>query len=177
MGKSETTMSKAIGRRNTFGLAEIERGLLELAMANGSAEAAARVLDADQEAGFKVSPQTLTRWRARDVDRYEAIRPEARSRLMAINSEHHLRVSEEATKVVSKLIKRVVETADELPPCDIPGAARNMSVISGIHADKARELPKAATTEDARCHRSPPRSRSDGLQTSAAAIGDSAEPG
>jgi hypothetical protein len=140
---TEAAVTMAVGKRNSFDLGQVERGLLELAMSNGDAKAAVRVLEADEEAGFKVSAATLHRWRAREVDRYEAIRAEQRGKLMAVNAEHHLRLSEEAAHVVSRLIKRVDDTAEELPPRDIPGAARNMATVSGIHADKAREASEA----------------------------------
>ena len=72
-------MSKELAKGNkpahNYSLPEVEAGLLALAMAGGSPLRAANALRADEEAGFKVSPRTLTRWReralwsARDADR------------------------------------------------------------------------------------------------------------
>src|SRR4051812_22328113 len=91
---------------NRYGYRETERGLLELAMANGNAEQAARVLAADQ-AGSSVTPQPLLRWRAKDEQRYQQIRAEIRPEIMQPACEDHLRVAQEATAVVSQMTRRV----------------------------------------------------------------------
>lgn len=117
---------------------EIERGLVEVAAANGNVRAASKAL---AEQGVKVPKTTLHRW-ATDThaDRYLQIQAELMPRIRARAAEQHMELADRGMQLEHKVLEKLDSEVDEIPARDLPGAARNIATGAAIHTDKASVL-------------------------------------
>ncbi len=119
--------------------ADKERGLAAIAICNGSAARASRLLS---DYGKAIPKRTLQRWRQQEADRYHEIRTEALAQVRIDQAEEHSELAALAMNAERAVLKRLIDKKelDELEPRDLPGALRNFAVPSGIHAQRAGEL-------------------------------------
>lgn len=117
--------------------AELERGLHVLVLCGGSADVAAKQLEAT---GHRVPASTLRDWRDTHAERIEEIRkdslPQIRERIAA--EAEGLAVDYAAAERAA--LARAMQTLDDLPARDVAGAARNFATARGISIDKASVL-------------------------------------
>jgi len=124
---------------------EVERGLVALALSNGSPTHAQRLLAAD---GLAIPLQTLKSWKYRDhVERYEQIRARELPRIKQQLADRHTHLAELHADLAEKAARRLDEAIDnnELKPHQLGGVMHQSNVGSGIHTDKARDLRGDAT--------------------------------
>lgn len=138
-------MSTTLTRSN-YTEAEIERGLVALALANGNASRAAQQMEGTDLA---VSRDTLSRWRRKHVERYMRIQaeilPEIKSRL----AEAHTDLAFKEVRVSERIVARIneqLEEPDKLAPKDLAALLGKTDIGSGIHTDKAQNLRGEAST-------------------------------
>jgi hypothetical protein len=129
----------------SFSGAEIERGLLAVAVANGNTRKAVSDLAEDEE-GFEVHQATLHRWKQRDLARYEKIRADLLPRIRGEAAEQHMRLAEQQATVAGKMTERLEREIDEIPARDLPGGIRNITTAAAVHTDKAAVLRGEAST-------------------------------
>lgn len=149
-GKRTRTTEAVPG--SNHGSAEIERGLVAVALEDGSTRRAERLL---AEQGKRISESTLRRWRD-DLyaTRYLEIKRDTLSRLNAYKAEQHDALATKANELNHKILDRLEAEYQHLPVRDLPGAARNVSTVSGIHTDKSAVL-RGQGLEPATAMRSP----------------------
>jgi hypothetical protein len=121
--------------RRTYSDPERERGLVALAYYSGNAGRASAAL---KEQGLPIPKRTLNDWRNRHAEVYERVRQEMLPRIEAEVAEQHTELANAAIDTQRKVLERLRGEVDELPARDLPGAARNVAVTSGIHSEKAR---------------------------------------
>jgi hypothetical protein len=132
-GKRTRTTEAVPG--SNHGSAEIERGLVAVALEDGSTRRAERLL---AEQGKRISESTLRRWRD-DLyaTRYLEINRDILPRLNAYKAEQHDALATKANELNHRILDRLEAEYKDLPVRDLPGAARNVSTVSGIHSDKS----------------------------------------
>ena len=134
------------GRR--YNKAEIEVALEALVMAYGNCALAGRRLAL---AGIEIPDNTLRDWKTRHAERMEEIRIAKTPELEETQAQMAEAVQTAAGDVTLHLLERAMETADQLKPHEIPGAARNYSTVYGIGSDKTfihRQKPTLITGHD-----------------------------
>lgn len=129
----------AISSAHRYGELERERGLLALAMANGVARRAARELAADKENPLKVTAATLTRWRAKESERYEEQRREILPQIRAQAAEQHMALATRNMEVAEATTKRQLEklAANEVDAKDLSSYSYRAAIATGVFVDKA----------------------------------------
>ena len=125
--------------RRSFSAAQIERGLLAVAAANGNTRQAADALAEDPE-GFKVRHGVLYGWKQREFALYGKIRAEYLPRIRAEAAEQHMRLAEQQATVSGKMTARLEKEIDNIPARDLPGGIRNVTTAAAVHTDKATIL-------------------------------------
>jgi len=133
---------------------EVERGLMAIALSNGSPTHAHRLLAGE---GLTIPVETLRSWKYRDhVQRYEEIRAREMPRIKQLRAERHAALAEKQADLAEVSVDRLREAIDrgELKPHQLGGVMHQANVGSGIHTDKARDLRGDATVviEDKRTH-------------------------
>ncbi len=131
-------MSKVVRTRD-YSTAQVQRGLLAVAVANGNARKAAADLAEDPE-GFKVPHRTLYGWKKREATSYEEIRAKLLPRIRAEAAEQHMRLAEHQASVAGKMTERLEQEIDDIPARDLPGGIRNVTTAAAVHTDKAAVL-------------------------------------
>lgn len=127
---------------------EIERGLLEVAVANGNVRRAAQALAED---GIEVGKSTLERWyKHAHRDRYLQIQAEVLPRVRAQAAEQHMDLAERGMQVEHRILSKLEQEVEEIPSRDLAGAARNVATGAAIHTDKASVLRGEPTLITAR---------------------------
>lgn len=135
-GKSRTRMAKQE--------ADIERGLMAMAVHNGNSRKARDFL---AQGGIKVGHQTLREWALeKHVERYEAIRAEYLPKLRARAAEQHMDLARLANEANAKVIERLSKEIDEIPTRDLPGASRNLAVTAAVNTEKGLLLDGEPTS-------------------------------
>jgi hypothetical protein len=125
--------------RRSFSAAQIERGLLAVAAANGNTRQAAKALAEDPQ-GFKVSHGVLYGWKQRESTRYEKIRADYLPKIRAEAAEQHMRLAEQQATVAGKMTERLEKELGNIPARDLPGGIRNVTTAAAVHTDKATIL-------------------------------------
>jgi hypothetical protein len=117
---------------------EIERGLLALAECNGNSRRAAALLKQD---GIVLDHSTLAKWANNGhAQRYEEIRAEVLPKVRRKAADEHRQLAEKANEVNALILDRLKAKVEDLPPKELSGAARNMSVSSAVHTEKSELL-------------------------------------
>jgi hypothetical protein len=129
-----------IARRPGQGYTEeqIDRALTEVALCGGNTHHAARNLKA---AGMPVPRRTLRTWVERtQVERYLRLRAELVPRIHAKIAQECEDSAELAGQLERRMLAKLGEDFEKLPPRDQPGAIRNVATVKGINVDKAALL-------------------------------------
>ena len=117
---------------------QIDRALVEVALCGGNTHFAARNLKA---AGTPVPRRTLRTWVERtQVERYLRLRAELVSRIHAKIARECEDSAELAGHLERRMLAKLAEDFEKLPPRDQPGALRNVSTSKAINIDKAALL-------------------------------------
>ena len=117
-----------------FSSIEVDRGLVALALCDGSSRRAERLLT-DQ--GQRISESTLRRWREDQYpDRYLELRAKALPRLNALAADRHAELATRASELNLRMLDRLDDVYEQIDPRDLAGAARNVATVAGIHEDK-----------------------------------------
>ena len=139
--KAQTGAQKRGGevvRGSNHSSSEVDRGLVALALSDGSARRAERLL---REQGEPIAQTTLRRWKDDTYSgRYLDVKRSVLPRLNALQAEQYDAMATRANSLNVKLLDRLEDTYEELPPRDLPGAARNLATVAGIATDKATIL-------------------------------------
>jgi hypothetical protein len=121
--------------RSKFTDQERQSGLVAIALCSGNTSRAHRELEAQ---GLSISRPTLDRWkRAED---YRRVRADVLPQLKQMQAEANTNLATQQMEVSAQITERLANEVDEIPVRDLPGSARNMSVSSAVHTDKARDL-------------------------------------
>jgi hypothetical protein len=144
---SEKRAGEFVVKKARFNEAEVDRGLVALAIASGNARRASKAL---AEQGMKVSPQALRDWRhTRYPDRYAELQQRVLPEIRAHTAELHADLAERqvvaAGCLLDDLMKRIVNE-EKMELRDQSAAIRNLDVGAGIHTDKSRDLRGEGTT-------------------------------
>lgn len=117
---------------------KIELGLIAVARHNGNTRKAAKELEAG---GHPIPRQTLYNWVSRQYkDEYLEIREKVLPFVRAHAADRHMAMAESLAKANEKIVSRLSANVDEIPPRDLPGAARNLSVATAVETEKAEML-------------------------------------
>lgn len=84
--------------------------------------------------------QTLSYWKHRYADRYQAIREDVLPAVRAKAADEHMDLAERLMQANRQVIDRTIENTHLLEPRDLPGAARNLSVAAAVETEKAEML-------------------------------------
>lgn len=126
--------------------AEVERGLLVLALSGGNAAEAARTLAA-LDPPLKVSPSTLQNWKVKHGKRYAEIAAERVAELETIVLQQVREAIVQAGalqgQVLARLLARV--EADELDTKDLANVLKSAGVTLGINVEKMLLLTNRPT--------------------------------
>lgn len=133
MTETKEKPKREVAKRNA---AEIHRGLVALAYANGNSRMAAAALAED---GFEIDDSTLRDWRVnRHTAEYERIRAEVLPRIREQAGDEHLALARRQMKASQIATEEWLERRGELKASDLSTAARNFDVGSGIHSQHAQ---------------------------------------
>ena len=125
---------RAVVPGSRYSSSEVDRGLVALALCDGSSRRAEKLL-ADQ--GERISESTLRRWREDQyADRYLELRAKALPRLNALAADRHAELATRASELNLRMLDRLDDVYEQIEPRDLPGAARNVATVAGIHEDK-----------------------------------------
>lgn len=117
---------------------EREDALSLVALHNGNAAEAAK--EFSEVTGKEIPASTVRSWKRRHADRYEEIALDLQRRIKQRSAENHARLAERAAAVVDGMVGRLEREGHEIDIDKIPAAAKAVSVISGVHTDKAALL-------------------------------------
>src|SRR5262245_51608972 len=120
-----------------FSEAEIEQGLIALALESGNGRRAEKRLAAF---GIRVDHSTLHRWRQKHSEKYESLQRDVLPKLRTEAAERHSYLADAEMEVAIKLLDQLDREREEIQPRDLSTAIRNLDVGAGIHMTKAVEL-------------------------------------
>ena len=124
--------------RRNYNDEEIERGLVAMALHSANSTRAHAAL---KEQGLPISARTLYTWvHKTKTERYEQVRREVMPQIKEAAHAGHMGLVARAHELEHKFLHRIEEDLPEIPARDLPGGLRNVSTVSGIHSDKARDL-------------------------------------
>jgi hypothetical protein len=148
---SDVVEPKRARTRPTYADAEIERGLLAVAAANGDTSRAARFLEEHED--LAIDPRTLWRWsRQRYVDRYQRVRADVLPVIRKEVADDFIALIRKQVAAARKLTDQIDAKADAPENRDrvrhlreLASANKDMGIASGISKDKAQLLDDQPT--------------------------------
>ena len=131
--RAEPSTTEVVPGSN-YSSTEVERGLVALIAEDGSARRAERLLG---EQGKRIKEKTLRNWLDNlYTTRYLELKRTLQPRMNAFKAEMHDQVATVASSLSLEMLERLQAEYSKLPLRDLPGAARNVSTVAGIHSDK-----------------------------------------
>jgi hypothetical protein len=133
LAPSEGTPAEGQSNGHRFTTAEKESALIQLALLNGNAAMAARVL---AEEGIHVSESTLKNWKATPAY------VDTQTKTLATTRAHLAGKYEESAALAISKTNEALEafTTEGLKPPDVAGAARNLMTTAAVAQDKGNVL-------------------------------------
>lgn len=118
---------------------DVERGLVALALANGSARHAHRLLGSS---GLDIPISTLESWKRTQGERYLSVCARELPRIKQALAERHTALAQLQADLAEKAARRLHSSLDddELKPNQVGSVMHQANVGAGIHTDKARDL-------------------------------------
>jgi len=110
--------------------ADVERGLLALADAGGSARLASETTG--------IPRSTLHQWKDQYAERYERIRADRLPEIYAEVGDEMVKLLRAQNEAEQELTVRMRQVTPELDARDVSTGLRNVAVSKGINVDKAR---------------------------------------
>lgn len=131
--------------RKDYTDAEVEAGLVALALCSGHRERAAVLV---KQEGLDIPPETIRSWATKSrVEDYARIREQVAPRLQAELAEVHMALADGAATLEAKTINRLDErlTQGDVEDKDLANILKSTAVAGGIHVEKAQLLKNLPT--------------------------------